>query len=168
MKISASQVKELRQSTGIGIMEAKEVLIEANGDINTAHDILKERGQKFAAKKADRQAEEGVVGVYLHNNKKIAAMIEVFCETDFVAKNEDFIDFAQDLAMQVAAMEPIVVNIEDLKKDEDLGDRKKEDVCLMTQKFFKDESKTMQDLTQEMIAKLGENIRIGDFIRYKI
>lgn len=168
MGISLEQVKELRQRTGLGVMEAKKILKEAEGDIDKAIKIMKEKGKNIAAKKADREVKQGLVGHYVHDNSKIAALVEVLCETDFVAKNDEFKELAKNVAMQVAAMDPVAVSFDELDKKAELDGRKPEDACLMSQKFFKDESQTIDDLVKEKIAKLGENIKIGNFIRFSI
>lgn len=147
MEISAASVKELRERTGIGIMEAKRALAEANGDMAAAIEALKAKGAAVAAKKADRQASEGLVAAYTHAGR-ISAVVEVNCETDFVARNPEFSTFAHDVAMQIASMAPNSV-------DE-----------LYEQPFIKDSSKTIREIRNELVQKIGENIQIRRFARY--
>ena len=148
--ITAEQIKKLRQKTNISVMECKKALEEAGGDKKKALKILKKSGQKKAIKKSDRETKQGLIETYIHNNGKIGAILELNCETDFVAQNNQFKDLAHDLAMHIAAMDP-----ENLKE-------------LLSQPFIKDEQKTIGDLINETIAKLGENIKIGKFVRLEI
>jgi len=148
--ISAGQIKQLRQKTNISVMECKEALEEAGGDEAKALEILKKSGREKALKKAEREAKQGLIETYVHNQGKIGVILELNCETDFVAKNEQFKELAHDLAMHVAAMNP-----ENLKE-------------LLNQPFIKDEQKTIEELVNETIAKLGENIKIGKFVRLEI
>jgi elongation factor Ts len=148
--ISAEQIKKLRQKTNISVMECKEALEKAGGGQTKALEILKKSGREKALKKAEREAKQGLIETYVHNQSKIGVILELNCETDFVAKNEQFKELAHDLAMHVAAMNP-----ENLKE-------------LLSQPFIKDEQKTIEELINEAIAKLGENIRIGKFVRLEI
>ncbi len=192
MGIDTATIQQLRSMTGAGIMDAKNALQEAQGDMDAAIEILKKKGQKIAAKKQDREANEGVVGVYVHANNKVAAMVALACETDFVAKTEDFQTLAHDLAMHVTAAEPRYlkpedVPIEDVEKEKEVyreqlksegkpekmwdtiieGKMKKfySEVCLMEQAFIKDEEVTITELVTTAIAKLGENIQVKSFTR---
>ncbi len=149
MTITAEQVKELRERTGVGLMDAKKVLVEVDGDMDKAIAALKERGAAVAAKKADRSAGEGIVESYTHANR-ISTLVEVNCETDFVARNPEFKAFAHDVAMQVASMAPSSV-------DE-----------LYEQPFIKDPSKTIRDLRNDLVHKIGENIQIKRFVRFEL
>jgi len=148
--ISAEQIKQLRQKTNISVMECKEALENSEGDEAKALEILKKSGQKEALKKASREAKQGLIEAYIHNQGKIGAILELNCETDFVARNEQFKELAHDLAMHIAAMDPA---------------NSKE---LLNQPFIKDEQKTIEELITETIAKLGENIKIGKFVRLEI
>lgn len=148
--ISAEQIKQLRQKTNISIMECKKALEKAEGDEKKALKILEKSGQKKAMKKSARETKQGLIEAYIHNNGKIGAILELSCETDFVAKNNQFKELAHDLAMHVAAMNP-----QDLKE-------------LLKQPFIKDEEKTIEDLINQTIAKLGENIKIRKFVRLEI
>jgi elongation factor Ts len=187
------QVKQLRERTGAGVVEAKKVLEEAKGDIEQAIRLLRERGQIKAAKKSDREAKEGVVAQYLHSNRKLGAMVKLLCETDFVARNEDFRELAYDIAMHVTAVNPQYIRPEDVpaalveqekgiwlkeldeqKKPEAIrekileGKEKKfrEELALLTQPFVKNPDQTVNDVITEHIAKIGENIQVGEFIRF--
>jgi elongation factor Ts len=150
MRMSLEQVKVLREKTGAGVVDAKRALDEARGDMQKALDILKKRGQTKALKKTDRETKEGLVSAYVHSNKKVGSMIKLYCETDFVARNEDFQNLAKDIALHVAALDP----------------RSSEE--LLGQAFVKDAEKTVKDLVSEAIGKIGENIVIGDFVRYEL
>ena len=143
-------VKKVRQETGLGIMEIKSALEEANGDEKKAKDILKEKGFKKAEKRAERETGQGRVATYTHTTGKIGVMVELLCETDFVAKNEDFLSVSRDLCLQIAAMNPETV--EDLLK----------------QDFIKDPSKKIEDLVVALGAKFGENVRVGRMARFEI
>ncbi|MEK7203521.1 MAG: elongation factor Ts [Patescibacteria group bacterium] len=143
-------IKKLRNKTGLSVAEIREALKEAAGDELKALKILNSRGHKIAEKKAGRQAREGVVESYIHNTKKIGAIVVLHCETDFVAKNPEFQELAHSLAMQIASMAP---------KDIDE---------LMKQSFIKDQELTVKELINQYIAKLGENIKVGDFSRFSI
>ncbi|MBF0569498.1 MAG: translation elongation factor Ts [Candidatus Omnitrophica bacterium] len=170
--MSVDAIKELREATGCGIMDCKRALAEANGDMNKAKELLRQKGLEMALKKSGRAATEGRVEAYIHNGNKIGVIVEVNCETDFVGKNDDFIKFTKDLAMHIAAMAPKYIKKEDvpaevLKAEEDAAAFVKS-ACLLEQVFVKDTSKTVQDLLNELVAKIGENIVVGRFVRYKI
>lgn len=143
-------VKELREKTGAGVVDAKKALDESGGDIDKALEILRQRGQAKALKKTDRETTEGVIAMYLHPNKKVSSMVKLFCETDFVGRNDEFQELARDIAMHVAALNPQDVTV------------------LLTQPFVKDPDKTVQELIAESIGKMGENIVVGDFVRYEL
>lgn len=194
MKISAKLVKEVRDKTGAGMMDAKNALVEAEGNVEKAMDLLREKGLASVAKKADRVASEGIVASYIHGGR-IGVLVEVNSETDFVAKNEDFQKFARDVAMHVAAMNPKYLNREQVPAEEveheksvlteqalNEGKPEKivakmvegrmgkfyEEVCLLDQKFIKDTDKTILDLQNDLAAKIGENIGIRRFIRFEV
>lgn len=192
----AKMVAELRDKTGAGMMACKKALDEAGGDMEKAIEVLRKMGEMKAAQKtAERTTAEGLIFTYLHHNKKMAAMVEVQCESDFVARNEDFVGFGNDLAMQVAAMNPEFVSPESipaeaLEKQRQLflqemaEDKKPEDIkakiiqgkldkwmnenCLTKQAFFKDEEKTIEQILTEKIAKIGEKIVIARFVRWEL
>lgn len=192
MNITMDMIKELRERTGAGVMDAKTILAEAKGDMSKAIELMRKKGEKVALKKKDRQASEGVIGHYIHSNGKVAALVELACETDFVARNDAFKNLAHELAMQVAAINPTYVSAEEVPEDvkakekeiykEQLKNEGKpeamlekiaegklqkfyEEMCLLNQPFFKDEKKTVQDLITEAVTQLGENIRINRFVR---
>ncbi len=170
--MSVDAIKELRESTGCGIMECKKALAESKGDMKQAKELLRARGLELAQKKSGREAKEGRLEAYIHNGNKIGTVVEVNCETDFVARNEEFIQFTRDLAMHITAMAPKYIKKEDvpadvLKAEEDQTAFIKAN-CLYEQSFIKDASKTVHDLLNELVAKIGENIVIGRFSRFKI
>jgi elongation factor Ts len=192
--ITADAVKELRERTGAGMMDCKNALVEADGDIEKAVSLLRERGLAAAAKKAGREAREGVVSSYIHAGGKLGALIEVNCETDFVARTDEFQKLVRDLAMQVVALAPLYVDIERIPEDA-LAAKKAEladsdavkgkpaeiqerivegqlkkwyqEVCLYEQPF-RDEDRAVKDLVTEAISKIGENIRVRRFSRYAL
>jgi elongation factor Ts len=192
--ITADAVKELRERTGAGMMDCKNALVEADGDVEKAVNLLRERGLAAAAKKAGREAREGVVSSYIHAGGKLAALIEVNCETDFVARTDEFQKLVRDLAMQVVALSPLYVDVERIP-EEALAAKKAElaasdavkgkpaeiqerivegqlkkwyqDVCLYEQPF-RDEDRAVKDLITEAIARIGENIRVRRFTRYAL
>ena len=187
-------VKALREQTGAGIVDIKKAIDEANGDREKALEILHKRGQDKAAKKSDRDTHEGIVISYVHSNK-IGAMIKLYCETDFVGRNEEFIELGRDIAMHVSALAPRYVRAEDMP-DEEVEKEKvlwreelikegkpenmieqiltgkeekfRKEQSLLGQAFVKDPSKTVGDLLTEKIHKIGENIQVGAFIRYEM
>lgn len=186
------QIKALREQTGAGIVDVKKALTEADGDATKAVEILRKKGGDKALKKSDRTAEEGIIGTYVHSNQKIAAMVKVMCETDFVARNENFQDFARDIAMHITAASPAClspdqVDVNLIKKEREIwraqltqegkpeemmekimeGKEKKfrEESALLTQPFVKDPEKTIEDLLKEAVIKIGEKIEIGEFYR---
>ncbi len=194
-EITAAMVKELREKTGAGMMDCKKALQEADGDFEKAIELLRKKGIAKAAKRADREANEGVVMAYIHPGSKLGALVEVNCETDFVAKTDDFQEFAKNIAMHIAASNPLAVSREEL--DPTLLEKEKEiyreqalasgkpehivekivegrlekyysEVCLLEQPYVKDPDKTIKDLLTETIAKVGENINIKRFARFRI
>lgn len=194
-EITAGMVKELREATSAGILDCKKALAQADGDFDKAVEILREKGLSAAAKKADRAANEGLVGTYIHPGSKMAGMVEVNCETDFVARTDRFQELARDLAMQVVAARPEYVSrtevpgdviekekeiyraqLADSGKPESVWDRIIEgkldkwysEVCLLEQNFIKDPDKTIQALLVENIASMGENIQIRRFARLEV
>lgn len=194
-EITIQMIKELRAKTGSGMMDVKKALTETNGDIEKAIDWLREKGIASAAKKSDRSATEGQIMSYIHAGGRVGVLIEVNIETDFASKNEDFIQFVRDCAMQVAAMNPRWVSREEVDpaeldrerevvraqalnegKPEKIVDKivegrlKKfyEENCLLDMAFVKDDSKTIETYMKEMIAKIGENINVRRFVRYEL
>lgn len=173
MAITTEMVKELRDRTGAGILECKKVLTETDGDVKAAIEVLKQRGLEDAGKKASREAKEGRIEVYTHAGSKMAAMIELNCETDFVARTEDFIQLAKDLALHVAAIAPSYILPSEVPQAEidaaDIpADKYHEQVALLAQPFVKDGSQTIEEKIKAAIAKLGENIVVRRFVRYEI
>ncbi len=172
MTISAADIKELREMTSCGVMECKKALEETNGDKAKAVEVLKKRGLELAAKKGARTANEGRIEAYIHAGAKIGVIVEVNCETDFVAKNEDFAAFTRDLAMHIAALNPRYVSAEDIPQAEldEQSDPKAytKEQALLEQPFIKDPKLTIQEKLNNLIASIGENIQIRRFIRYKV
>ena len=165
MATSIESIKALREETGAGIMDCKRALEESNGDVDRAREILREQGIASAAKKAGRSTDEGVVDAYIHSGSRVGAIVELNCETDFVARTPDFLDLAHDIAMQVAAMSPRYVDAADVP---DGDGRDPEEVCLLQQPFIKDTSLSVVDIVNEAVGKLGENIRVKRFTRFSI
>ena len=165
MDVSVEAIKELRERTGAGIMDCKRALQESNGDLAKAEEILRDQGIASAAKKASRATNQGVVESYIHSGGRIGAIVEVNCETDFVARTPDFKELAHDLAMQVAAMSPLYVDDSEIPDGDEVDP---EQACIMQQPFIKDPSQTVQDLVNEAIGKLGENVRVRRFTRFSL
>ncbi len=193
--ISAIMVKELREKTGAGIMDCKGALTECDGDMNEAVDFLRKKGLATAAKRAGRAMTEGIIESYIHMDNKLGVLVEVNCETDFVAKNDDFKEFAKNIAMHIAATNPVGIRPEDVPdetinrekeiyrgqvlemgKPEKIADKIVEgkmqkyfkESCLMNQAYVRAPDITVEDLLNEMIAKIGENISIKRFARFRI
>jgi len=163
--VSTEAVKELRQRTGAGVMECKRALEEANGDMERAAEILRQRGLALAEARANRSTTQGLVECYIHAGGRIGAMVELNCETDFVARTDDFRALARDLAMQVAATGPLAVSKEELTPNEV---RPVEETCLLNQAYIRDPSRTVQDIVNDVIAKTGENVRVRRFARFEL
>ena len=193
--MSTELIKELRERTGAGLMDCKKALTETGQDLDKAIDYLRKKGLSAAAKKAGRAATEGSVSSYIHMNGRVGVLLEVNCETDFVAKTPDFQAFCADVAMQIAAMNPLAVRREELDmakveaersllREKALAEGKPEKIvdkivdgqvnkyysenALLEQKFVKDDKKTIEQLQNELVAKLGENIKIRRFTRYEL
>ncbi len=193
--ITAAMVKELRDKTGAGMMDCKKALQESEGDFDKAIELLRKRGIAKAAKRANREAKEGIVTAYIHPGSKLGVLVEVNCETDFVANTEDLQNFAKNIAMHIAASNPLAIKREDL--DQELLNKEKEiyrdqalnsgkpehivekiiegriekyysEVCLLEQPYVKDPDKSVKELLTEIIAKVGENVTIRRFARYRI
>ena len=163
--VSADDGKVLRERSGAGVMDCKRALEEAGGDLERAVAVLQERGLAMAEKRAHRETSQGMVEAYIHAGGRIGSMVEVNCETDFVGRTDDFKVLAHDLAMQVAATNPLSVSEEDLPSGAE-GDPA--ELCLLRQPFIKDPSRTVDDVVKEVIAKTGENIRVGRFARFEL
>jgi elongation factor Ts len=195
MAVSAASVKELREKTGAGMLDCKKALEEANGDLTKAAELLREKGLAAAANKAGRIATEGVVESYIHAGGRVGVLVEINCETDFVAKTDNFRSFVKDIAMQIAASSPRYVSREEVSSEEldkereilrnqALNEGKPEKIvdkmvegrlnkyyeeyCLLEQSFIKDPDKTIQTLLQEKISTIGENISIRRFVRFEL
>jgi elongation factor Ts len=195
MSISADIVKQLRERSGAGMMDCKKALVEAGGDMERAMTILREKGISKAATKAGRATKEGVIGCYVHPGDKLAVLVEINCETDFVARTDQYKELARNLAMHVAAANPLVVRREELPQEQIVAEReiyrtqalnegKPEkivdkivdgkidkyyaEVCLMEQAYVKDPDKTISDLINETIGKIGENMSIRRFVRFRL
>ncbi|MCX7994517.1 MAG: translation elongation factor Ts [candidate division WOR-3 bacterium] len=193
--MDTEKIRELRERTGAGIVDCKDALIQANGDIEKAVDILRMKGLALAAKKVGRITKEGIIDAYIHPGDRLGVLVEVNCETDFVARNQDFRRFVRDIALQIAASEPLVVSreelpreviekekeiyrsqIQDLKKPPEIIEKIVEgklekfynSVCLLEQPFVKIPEKTVGDYLKEQIAKFGENIVIRRFVRFRL
>ncbi len=163
--ISTEAIRELRARTSAGISDCKDALLKTQGNIDAAVEELKQRGRVIAEKKANRSAREGIIESYIHHSKHVGVLLELNCETDFVAHTDHFKQIAHDLAMQVAAMSPQFITADDIPEEEELDPKQ---VCLMDQPFIKEPDKTVDDLITEAIAKVGENIRIGRFSRFEL
>jgi len=165
MKIPTASVKELRDQFGAGVMDCKNALLEAKGDIEKALQILQQQGFSKAQKKAQRSVTQGVIEAYIHAGGRIGAMIEVNCETDFVARTDEFKELAHNLAMQVAAMPPQFISMEEVSEGADIEPQA---ACLLLQPYIKSPDKTVQDIITETIARVGENIKVSRFARFEL
>ena len=195
MKITSQMVKELRDKTNAGMMDCKKALGETDGDMEKAIDLLRQKGLAVAQKRAGRSTSEGIVQTYIHAGGKLGVMVEVNCETDFVAKTDDFQNFAKDVAMHIAAMNPVAVRREEISPDlvareaeiykkqamdsgkpENIAekmvtgklDKFYSEVSLMEQKFVKNPDLNIQDLLNDLISKMGENITVKRFVRFQV
>lgn len=165
MAVTVESIKTLRQQTGAGIMDAKRALEDADGDMSKAQDILRERGIASAAKKASRATNEGIVESYIHSGGRVGVIVEINCETDFVARTDEFKALAHDLAMQIAAMDPLYVDASEVPED---AISVSDEQLLLKQAYIRDPSKTVQDLVNETVGKLSENIRVRRFARFSL
>jgi len=172
MAATADDIKRLREETSCGVIDCKKALEEAKGDFNKAKELLRKRGLEMAAKKGNRLAKEGRVEAYIHHGNKMGVVVEVNCETDFVARSEDFCKFTRDLAIHIAASNPQYIKKEDISAGVLAKEADKEAYikanCLLEQAYVKDLGKNIQDLLNELVAKIGENIIIARFVRYKV
>lgn len=195
MAITAQMVKDLREKTGLGMMDCKNALVETDGDLEKAIDYLRKKGALKAAKHEGRATSEGRIGSYIHMNGKIGVLLELNCESDFVAKTDQFAEVVKDLCMQIAASAPLWIAAEDVPADviakekdiymsqaKEAGKPEKilekiaegklnkfyEDMCLLDQKFVKDTDKSVREMIKEKIAQLGENITVGRFTRFQL
>ncbi len=195
MAVTTAQIKELREATGAGVLDCRKALEQANGDFDKAVDFLREKGLATAAKRADREASEGVVELYSHGNGRVGVMVEVNCETDFVARSEAFRTFAHEVALQIAAAAPRYVHMEQIPEDVFTHEREiarnrareegkpeailekivdgrvekfKDEVCLLRQPYIRDESITIEQLLLQNVAAIGENMVIRRFARWEL
>ena len=166
MELSLDMIKSLRQKTSAGVMDCKLALEETSGDLTKAEEILKAKGYADATKRIGRETREGIVESYIHAGGKLGALVEINCETDFVARTDDLKNLAHDIAMQIAAM-PSTLYIGEDQLDNRDGEVA-EEVCLLSQSFIKDPSQTVNDILQSVIAKVGENIRVRRFARFAL
>jgi len=165
MGTTVDAVKEVRLKTGAGMLDCKKAVEQCGGDVAGAIAALKEKGLAMASKRAERAVGEGVVASYLHHNSRVGALVELNCETDFVARNDDFKQLAYDIAMHVVASNPVCLSEEEMPADCDLAVA---EACLLSQPFVKDPSKTIADLVTEVIARTGENVKVGRFTRIEV
>lgn len=195
MNITSQMVKELRDKTNAGMMDCKKALVDSNGDMEKAVDLLRQKGLAIAAKRADRSTSEGTIETYIHSGSKLGVMVELSCETDFVAKTDAFISFAKDLAMQIAATNPVSIGRDEvpadiLQRERDIYtqqaidsgkpaniaekivagkiDKYFAEACLLEQKFIKDPDLSIQDKLNELIGTMGENISVKRFSRMQV
>lgn len=195
MDITAEKVKDLRERTGIGMMECKSALTESGGDMEKAIEILRKKGHARAEAKASREASQGVVGAYVHTNGRIGVLVEINCESDFVARNAEFQELVKEIAMQICAAKPRYVSSDQIPADllaaekeiikAQLGDMKKppeimekivtgklgkffEEVCLLDQPYIREDKIKVRDLVSQAVAKIGENIKVRRFARFEI
>jgi elongation factor Ts len=165
MKIPIEAVKELRNRTNAGITDCNKALLEVGGDMEKAIECLKQRGAAIAEEKKDVATTEGVIETYIHHTKRIGALVELNCETDFVAHTDEFKELAHDLAMQIAANAPQFITIEDIPPETETDPQA---ACLLSQLFIKEPTKTVQEVITETIAKVGENIKVRRFARFEL
>ena len=165
MEASVDSIRALRDMTGAGVMACKRALEEAEGDLEKAQAILREQGIASAAKKASRTADDGLVESYIHSGGRVGAIVEVNCETDFVARTDDFKELAHSIAMQVAAMSPRYLDSAEVPQGEDLDPQ---EACLLQQPYIKDPTMTVQDLVKEAAGRVGENVRVRRFARFSL
>jgi elongation factor Ts len=165
MKISVEAVKELRNRTNVGIADCNKALLKVGGDIEKAIEFLKQRGAAIAEEKKDVAATEGVIEAYIHHTKRIGALVELNCETDFVARTSEFKELAHDLAMQIAATSPQFLTSEEMSPEAEIDPQA---ACLLSQPFIKEPTKTVQEVIAETIAKVGENIKVRRFARFEL
>lgn len=193
--VTPALIKDLRERTGSGMSDCKKALVETSGDLDKAIELLRKKGLAKAAKKAGRAASEGLVHSYVHGNGRIGVLVEVNCETDFVARNEDFQGFTKEVALQIAAMSPQYVSQDEVPKDAVEKEREirlatakesgkpenvvgkivdgqiskwMKEICLLDQPWVKDDKKSISQLQQELVAKIGENVRVRRFVRFEL
>ena len=168
MAVSNQDIMQLRERTGAGVMDCKRALEAAGGDLDRAVEVLRDQGIARAAKKSGREARQGVIDAYIHGGGRIGVLVEVNCETDFVARTEGFRQLAHDLAMQIAATNPLVVSEEDLAQVPDAESLDPTQAALLAQEFIKDSKLTIKDVITNAVASLGENIQVRRFQRFEL
>ena len=161
-KASVADIRAIRADTGAGVMDIKRAIEDAEGDLDKARDLLGQRGSQFSATRAERETKEGLVSAYVHPGRPLGALLELNCETDFVARTDDFTTLARDIAMHIAAMGPTRISDQENRDPDDDGP------ALLTQPWFRDGSQTVEQVIQAAVAKLGENIQVGRFSRFEI
>ena len=161
-KASVADIRSIRADTGAGVMAIKRAIEDADGDLDKARELLSQRGSQFSATRAERETKEGLVTAYVHPGRPLGALLELNCETDFVARTNDFTTLARDIAMHIAAMAPTRIN------DAAQPDQDDDGPALLTQPWFRDGSETVEQVIQAAAAKLGENIQVGRFSRFEI
>jgi len=166
--VTTDMIKDLREKTGAGIMDCKRALQQTDGDLEGAAEILFQQGYQKAEKKAEREARDGLVEVYIHTGGRIGALVEVNCESDFVARTDDFKALAHDIAMQVAATDPQYICVEDMPQGDSDDELDPVEVCLLSQPFIKDPQKNIQDIITDTVAKVRENIKVRRFARFEL
>jgi len=193
--VSIDDVKTLRQQTGVSVSECKKALEESNGDFNQAKELLRKWGKELANKKSEREVSQGIITSYIHPNKKVGVLLDLRCESDFVAKSDEFQKLAHEICLQIAAMKPLFLSEEDIPEELLDGEKKiyaeqvkdsgkpeeivnqiiegklkkyKEQISLLSQTWIKDDSKVIKGVLQDYIGKIGENIQIKEFTRYEI
>ncbi len=165
MKITTESVKEVRSRTNAGILACKNALLEAGGDVGKAVEALQRRGVAIAEKKKERIVTDGIIEAYIHHTKQIGAIVELNCETDFVARTDEFRELARNLAMQVVAISPQFISLEEMPSETEMDPQI---VCLLSQPFIKEPDKTVQEIITGTIAKVGENIKVRRFARFEL
>lgn len=165
MEITTAMIKELREQSGAGIMDCRSALMDTEGSMEKALGILREKGLRKAEKKASRTASQGLVEAYIHTAGRVGSMVELNCETDFVARTDEFKELAHCIAMQIAALDPKYIDEKDIPEGADVDPQQD---CLMLQAYIKDPTKTIKDIIVETIAKTGENIKVSRFNRYEL
>ena len=165
MEISAELIKEVRDRTNVGILKCKEALLKTDGDMERALEFLKQQGLSIAEKKKERTTSEGIIESYIHHTRRIGVLLALNCESDFVARTDEFRELARNLAMQIAATAPQFITAEAIQPGAELDPQV---VCLLNQPFVKEPSKTVNEIINELISKVGENIRVGSFSRFEL
>ena len=165
MQVPTDAVKEIRDRTNVGVLKCREALLEASGDVEKAIGILRQKGLALAAKKRGHAATEGVIEAYVHHTRKMGALVELHCQSDFVARTDEFKELARNLAMQVVATSPQFIAAEEMPPEAELDPQA---VCLLNQPFIKEPSRTVQEIIADLVVKVGENIRVERFSKFDV